>query len=189
MVQEVSAAVSGFPCRKKPKAGNPISTPRAQGPKPRTSAYIDGLKVLSRHELSEAQVRRRLARKGHETDAVNAAVERLRAERAIDDTRVAKAIAHPETAIRRRGRLRVRRQIEQAGIAPVTARRAIDLVFGSLDGDALLQRALAKRLSSRDTITDKLEFQKLYRFLIGQGFELDRVMAILKARRSGPAWF
>ena len=80
--------------------------------------------MLGRRELSEAQVRQRLARKGHEPDAVDAAVDRLRAERAIDDARVAEAIAHTETTVRRRGKLRVRRQIEQAGIAPATARAA-----------------------------------------------------------------
>ena len=48
---------------------------------------------------------------------MDAAVERLRAERAIDDARVAEAIAHTETTVRRHGKLRVKRQIEQAGIA------------------------------------------------------------------------
>ena len=45
------------------------------------------------------QVRQRLARKGHEPDAIDAAVARLREGRAIDDTRVAEAIARTETSI------------------------------------------------------------------------------------------
>ena len=53
---------------------------------------------------------------------------RLREERAIDDTRVAEAIARTATAIKRRGKLRVRREIEQAGIAPTVAREALDAV-------------------------------------------------------------
>src|ERR1700704_5349689 len=102
---------------------------RVKGAKPRASAYIDGLRMLGRRELSEAQVRQRLARRGHSSDEIDAAVERLRQERAIDDARVAEAIAHTETTVRRRGKLRVRRQIEQAGIAPATARGAIDSLF------------------------------------------------------------
>jgi len=39
--------------------------------------YIDGLKMLGRRELSERQVRQRLARKGHEPDAIDAAIARL----------------------------------------------------------------------------------------------------------------
>jgi regulatory protein len=156
----------------------------ARSLKPKVSAYVDGLKMLGRRELSEAQVRQRLARKGHEPDAVDAAVERLRAERAIDDARVAEAIAHTETAVRRHGKLRVRRQIEQAGIAPATARTAIDSVFDAVDDAALLEAALAKRLRGRDRLTDETEFRRLFRYLVGQGFEPDRVMAILKKHKA-----
>ena len=67
-------------------------------------AYLDGLKMLARHELSEARVRDRLARRGYEQDAIDTAVARLRAEHAIDDARVAEAIARTETSRRRRPR-------------------------------------------------------------------------------------
>jgi regulatory protein len=147
------------------------------------SAYVDGLKMLARRELSEMQVRQRLARKGHEPDAIEAAVTRLRDERAIDDTRVAEAIARTETSIRRHGKLRVRMQIERAGIAKSTAKRAIDDVFEAVDDDALLEASLAKRLRGRDKIADDREFQRLYRYLVGQGFESDRVLKALNARK------
>ena len=151
-----------------------------------SSPYIDGLKMLGRRELSEAQVRQRLARKGHQPDEIDAAVDRLRRERAIDDARVAEAIAHTETTVRRRGKLRVRRQIEQAGIAPATARHAIDEVFGGIDGiddGALLEEALTRRLRGRDRLADDAEFRRLFRYLVGQGFEPDRVMAILRKHK------
>jgi regulatory protein len=139
--------------------------------------------MLGRRELSEQQVRQRLARKGHEADAIDEAISRLREERAIDDERVAEAIARTETAVRRRGKLRVRMQIERAGIAKATAKRAVDDVFDAIDDDALLEASLAKRLRGRETIADDREFQRLYRYLIGQGFESDRVLKALNARR------
>src|SRR5205823_3089691 len=140
------------------------------------SAYLDGLKMLARRELSEAQVRQRLARRGHDADAIDQAIAKLRAERAIDDARVAESIARTETSIRRRGKLRVRRQIESAGIADATARRAIDDVFAAIDDEALLEASLAKRLRGRATIADDRELARLYRYLVGQGFEADRAM-------------
>jgi len=85
--------------------------------------------------------------------------------------------------VRRRGKLRVRRQIEQAGIAPAIARHAIDEVFGGIDGiddGALLEEALTRRLRGRDRLADEAEFRRLFRYLVGQGFEPDRVIAILK---------
>ena len=147
------------------------------------SAYLDGVRMLAGRELSEAQVRQRLSRRGHEPESIDAAVERLKNERAIDDLRVAETIARTETAIKRRGRLRVRRQIEQAGIAPTTAGRAVDEVFEDIDDQALIEASLAKRLRNSAPIADDREFQKLYRYLIAQGFEADSVMSTLTARR------
>src|SRR5215207_3170420 len=148
-----------------------------------SSPYIDALKMLGRRELSEAQVRQRLARKGHSPDDIDAAIHRLKQERAIDDTRVAEAIARTETGIKRRGKLRVRRQIENAGIAPAVARKALDSVFENLDDDALLQAALGRRLRGDRSIEDEREFQRLYRYLSAQGFESDRILRALNARR------
>ena len=140
--------------------------------------------MLARRELSESQVRQRLTRKEHSPADIDAAVARLREERAIDDTRVAEAIARTETALRRRGKLRVRMQIERAGIAKAVARKAVDDVFDRIDDDAQIQAALGKRLRGRATVADDREFQRLYRFLIGQGFESDLVMKTLRARRA-----
>jgi regulatory protein len=146
-------------------------------------AYIDALKMLGRRELSEAQIRQRLARREHDAESIDEAVARLIRERAIDDNRVAEAIARTETGIRKRGRLRVRRKIESAGIAAATARHAVDDVFGSLDDDELLESALAKRLRGGAKIADEREFNRLYRYLVGQGFEPDRVLSRLKKHR------
>jgi regulatory protein len=138
--------------------------------------------MLARRELSERQVRQRLARKGHDAGEIESAVARLIETSAIDDNRMAAAIARTQTSVRRRGRLRVKREIEQAGISPAAARRAVDDVFGDLDDAALLEAALRKRLRGRDKIADQGEFRRLYRYLITQGFEHDRVMKALQAR-------
>ncbi|HTM05000.1 MAG TPA: RecX family transcriptional regulator [Vicinamibacterales bacterium] len=147
------------------------------------SAYIAGLSMLARRELSERQVRQRLMRRGHEASDIDAAVTRLREERALDDRRVAEAIARTETRVRGRGRLRVKRQIEAAGIAPGLAEQAVDAVFADVDDDALLAAALERRLRGRDRIEDDRERQRLYRYLVTQGFESDKVLALLRSRR------
>jgi len=146
------------------------------------SAYLDALKMLARRELSEAQVRQRLVRRGHPPDDIDETIARLREERAIDDTRVAESIARTQTSLKKRGELRVRRQIESAGIAGATAKRAVDDVFGGIDDAALLEASLLKRLHGRERIADDREFQRLYRYLVGQGFDPDRVLATLRKR-------
>jgi len=149
-------------------------------------AYLDGVKMLARRELSEAQIRERLARRGHDPDAIDAAVARLRDERAIDDARVADAIARTETSLHRRGKGRVRQRIEQAGIAAATAKRATDDAFATIDEGAQIEAVVNKRLRGRDRVAGDHELQRLYRYLLGQGFDPDRSMKVLTARkRSG----
>jgi regulatory protein len=142
-------------------------------------AYLDGLKLLARRELSNAQVRQRLSRR-HAADLVDAAIARLTVERAIDDVRVAEAIARTQTAVRGRGRQRVRLEIERAGIDKATARRVVDEVFAELDDDALLDAALKRHLRSDTGIRDDRQFARLYRRLVAEGFDADRVLASLK---------
>ena len=147
------------------------------------SAYIAALKMLGARELSERQVRQRLARRGYEEDEIEAAVARLLHDRSIDDARAARAMAHAETGLKKRGKLRVKRRLEAAGISPAVAQRAVQDLFETLDADALLASALQKRLRGREHIADDREFQRLYRYLIGQGFESDRVLALLRRHK------
>jgi regulatory protein len=147
------------------------------------NAYLDALKLLARRELSEAQVRQRLTRRGHDDDTADAAVVQLKQEHAIDDARVAEAIARTEIGLKRRGRIRVRRKIEQAGIAPATARVAIDASFGAIDEETLINAALARRLREGAWIESDGEFQRLGRYLAGQGFDSDQIVRTLSARR------
>ena len=139
--------------------------------------------MLGRRELSEKQIRQRLARRAYDAEAIDAAVARLRSDRSLDDARVAGALARQEVLTRRHGRLRAARQLEAAGIAADAARRALDEVFQDVDHDALIAAALDKRLRGNLDLRDAPTFRRLYRYLIGQGFEPDRALATLRARR------
>jgi regulatory protein len=142
--------------------------------------YLTALKMLARRELSEEQLRQRLLRRQHDSDAIEEAIGRLKSERSLDDERVAGAIARSETGLKKRGRYRVTRQIEAAGIASSIAKRVVDETFAAIDGADLLAQALARRLRGRTRIEDDREFQRLYRYLVAQGFEPDKVMALLR---------
>jgi regulatory protein len=146
------------------------------------SAYAEGLKLLARRELSESQLRQRLARRGFAPDAIADALTRLKADRHLDDERVAGAIARLESGIRRRGPLRIRQRLAAAGITGALADRAIDEVMEGVDMEVLLAAALDRRL--RDgSIADERTMGRLFRQLTSQGFEPDRVMRLLRTRR------
>ena len=145
-------------------------------------AYVAGLTLLARRELAEAQLRERLARRKFEPDDIDAAVMRLRDERAIDDRRTALACARTEIRIKRRGRVRVVRQIEALGIARDIAREAVAEAFAEVDETELLQQALDRRLRHGTDVNDPAVLRRVYRYLLHQGFDPGRVTALLRGR-------
>jgi regulatory protein len=145
-------------------------------------AYVAGLTLLARRELAEAQLRQRLARRKFDADDIDAAVARLREEKAIDDRRTAFACARTELRVKRRGRARVIRQIESLGIARDLAREAVAEVFGEIDERELLEQALERRLRHGMKLTDPAVFRRLHRYLLGQGFDSERVITLLRQR-------
>ena len=148
-------------------------------------AYVAGLALLARRELAEAQLRTRLARRKFDEEDIDAAVARLRRERALDDRRTALACARTEVRLKHRGRARVARQIEALGIARDIAREAVAEVFAEIDETQLLEQALNRRLRSGAALTDPAVFRRVHRYLLGQGFDSAAVTAAVRRRSKG----
>jgi len=138
--------------------------------------------MLARRELSEMQVRRRL-RRSYLPDHIDSAVARLRGEGAIDDGRTARAIARTAVSTRGHGKRRVRLQVDAAGIDRAIASAAVDEVFNEIDVNALLQAAVTRRLRG-ETIKNERDLARVFRYLVSQGFDADRVMDALRAVRA-----
>ena len=148
-------------------------------------AYITALALLARRELAEAQLRTRLAKRKFEDDEIDAALTRLKRERALDDRRTALASAHTQERIKHRGRARVVRQVEALGISRDIAREAVAEVFAELDEPALLEQALDRRLRHGLLLSDPVVFRRMHRYLLGQGFDPGQVTALLRRRARG----
>jgi regulatory protein len=148
------------------------------------TAYLTALQQLARRELSEAQLRQRLSRRGFTPEDIDSTIDRLRQDGSLDDARVAAAIARSQLSMKKRGARRVRREIEAAGITSALAERAVAEVYAEVDADALMAAAIDRRLGTR-RLDDDREMARLYRYLVGQGFDADRAMTALRARRRG----
>jgi regulatory protein len=145
-------------------------------------AYTTALTLLSRRELSTAQLRARLARKFAAAE-IDDAIERLSRDRALDDRRVAIAAARMEGAVRRRGRRRAIQRVQQLGISADLATAAVDEVFGDIDERTLLDEAIDKKLKGLDPRElDAKAAARLVRSLVGQGFNAGEVYSRLRAR-------
>lgn len=137
--------------------------------------------MLSARELSEAQLRTRLKRRELDAAEIDEAISRLKADRTLNDRRVALAIARMESAIKHRGRSRVLQKIRQAGIDDDTAQQAVQAVFEEVDEDAMLDKAFERRL--RGTAPKELDDRgraKVIRGLVAQGFRFEAILKRLK---------
>ena len=120
-------------------------------------AYTLALSWLARRELTERQVRARLSRRRVAAEEIDAAVERLRRERALDDRRVAGAYARTAVRLKGRGPLRLRRDLQALGVDAAAAREAIDEALAETPEETLidrvaLDRALASAIGRRASI-------------------------------------
>lgn len=152
------------------------------------AAYVAGLKLLARRELSESQVRSRLQQRQFTPDDIDAAVARLKDERALDDGRTALACARTEVHVHRHGRARALVRVERLGIARELARSAVQTVFADVDEDSLMMEVLERRIRGRAAVTelDDEDRRRLHRFLVARGFDPGRVTSLLmRRRRSG----
>jgi len=145
-------------------------------------AYLAGLRLLARRELTGAQLRERLLARDHPPGEVDAALARLRETGALDDARAARALASAAMRIKRRGRLRVLRELGAAGVDEATARDALDAALAETDEAALLDKAIDRRL--RGPIRDQAHLRRLHQYLVRLGFHPTEALAALRKRRS-----
>jgi regulatory protein len=145
------------------------------------SAFQVALNLLSGRELSERQLRERLARRKCDPDDIDDAVARLRSDGTVNDRRVAVAVARREIGVRHRGRARVLQKLREIGIAESVADAATDEVFGDIDEHALLDRALERRLrgASASQLDEKAR-ARIVRALMAQGFGTGEILKRLR---------
>ena len=144
-------------------------------------AYTIALTLLSARELSESQLRTRLKRRKFDEEDIEAAVSRLKADRTLNDRRVATAIARMESSIKHRGRARVVQKLRQSGIDADTADDAVREVFQEINEGELLDHAFERKMRGK-TVKDLDEKgrARIVRALVAQGFTFDAVMKRLR---------
>ncbi len=148
------------------------------------AAYVRALRWLAARELSEAQVRARLTDAGYTGAAVNAAIERLAANRTIDDRRSALAVARTEARVRRHGPRRVMGKLLSMQIDRDLAREVVGELFGEEDEAQLLEATLERRLRGKPgRLTDPGERRKVLAYLVRQGFSPGAAVAAIRNKR------
>ena len=152
---------------------------------PERTAYVDGLQMLGRRELSAKQLRERLLEREHDKEDVERAIDLLIENKALDDARVAGAYVRTALKVKGRGRLRIQRELQMMGIDKEVAAAALADAFGDVDERALIAKALQKKLRGAQKIATPAEYARVFQFLMRQGFSPATVTAVLRRHRKG----
>ena len=140
--------------------------------------YPPGLLLLARRELTSTQLRDRLTKKGFTPEAVSDTIQRLTEEGALDDRRTANIYARQAVLVKHRGPRRAILDIVAIGISQDIAREVVSQTYEEVDIHLVIQRALDRRLNGR--VQNRNQFQKLYQYLVRQGFDGPLAYTVLK---------
>ncbi len=150
----------------------------ARAPRKPVDPWEAALAALARRALTEAEIRRKLSRKGVPDAAIDEVLARLRRLRYVDDREVAYNHAARRAREGRRGPLRVFRELLARGIDGELAREAVDAAYPR-EEDRERARAALSRLSPGGVPRDPAERARLFRKMIRQGFAAGEVRALL----------
>ena len=147
--------------------------------------YAAGLRILQYRFNSEAELRRKLRAKQFEKDEIDATIARLRNEKWLDDERFAGALVRSR-ANKRLGPLRIRRELQAAGVSETAAARAVaENLDSEREAESLRElcrkraRILVRRHGAEYLSTAEGR-NKLAAYLLKQGYDAALVYEALK---------
>jgi regulatory protein len=140
--------------------------------------YVAALRILNYRFNSEAELRRKLARKDFDDDTVAAVIARLRDEKWLDDERFAEALVR--TRMRKRiGPLRIRRELIAAGVDDDVAAGALRRNADE-EGERESLLALARKRGARLDLASPEGRNKLAAYLLKQGYDAALIRDVVR---------
>ncbi len=143
-------------------------------------------RLLSRRGYFEHELRSRLLRAGHEADAVETALGRLRTLELLDDAALARSWIEERTRTKPRSREALRRELESKGVDA----EAVEQALATCAPDDLAQaRALAAAVVGRMAgLPLEAQVRRLRGRLLSRGFETEIVTAAVRAVLPPEGW-
>jgi regulatory protein len=149
----------------------------------RRRTFERAVRLLAAKPRSIAELRERLmAARGTNKTAVDAVIARLKEYGYLDDTRFAFGYASLKVRQRPVGRKRLERALMMKKVEQEVADEALDLVFGEISEEELIDRAIEKRVRLRGRPQSREDAKKLFDHLLRQGFPFELVSE--KVRRA-----
>ncbi len=144
--------------------------PRRAASAPPPTAYQRALRRLARRDHSVAELRRALLERGHEREEVEAAIDRLRWERYVDDTGFAERFARSRMANQGHGRMRIRQDLRLRGVERRTVEAGIAGALREVDEKAVVDGLARRYWRQHAAVEPEKRLKHLWAFLVRRGF-------------------
>ena len=158
---------------------------RAAAARPPT-AYQRALRRLARRDHSVEELRRALLDRGHDVEEVEAAIDRLRRERYVDDTGFAERFARSRMANQGHGRMRIRQDLRRRGVDRRTVEAGIAGALHEVDEKAVVDGLARRYWRQHAAVEPEKRLPRLWAFLVRRGFAPGLVRERLS--RLWPKW-
>jgi len=155
--------------------------PRSATGAPAPSAYQRALRRLARRDHSVAELRRALVERGHAPEEVEAALERLRRERYLDDAGFAERFARSRLAHQGHGRALIRQGLQRRGVGRSEAESGLAGALREVDEKAVLDGLARRYWRQHARVEPVRRLPRLWAFLLRRGFAAGLVHSRLSA--------
>ena len=137
---------------------------------PPPTAYRRAVLRLARRDQTAAELRRALGEKGHDAEEIEAAIERLRREKVLDDRGYAERFARSRMAHQGIGRARIRQGLRQRGVARAEAEDGLAAALGEVDEHAVVDSLARRYWKQHVRVEPERRLPRLWAFLVRRGF-------------------
>jgi regulatory protein len=140
--------------------------------------YEEAVRFLASRPRSVGEIRRHLRGKRFDDDAVDGAIDKLRAQRYVDDLDFAKYWVEQRARFRPKGDRALVSELMNKGVA----RETIDAALGEMPEESeadRARRAVARQLARWESLADGERKRKIHAFLAQRGFGYDVIEEVI----------
>jgi len=156
----------------------PARTRRAT--EPAGDPYDVAVRFLGSRPRSVAEIARHLRSKRFDAVAIDGAIDKLRAQRYVDDEAFARYWVEQRERFKPRGDRALKSELLSKGVS----RDVVDVVLGERAPDAdvaLAKRALSRPLTRWVTLAAPERKRKIHTYLAARGFDYDTIEEVIRA--------
>ena len=158
------------------------TTAATQPQTPYEKTLARAFRLLAAKARSVAQLRERLLERA-EAEVVEQALARLVELGYLNDEEFARSFANSRLSYKPLGRTRLRQDLQRKQLSKQDVEQALETAYTEHSEEALIDRAIEKRLRLKGAPTSREEAKKLFDYLLRRGFSYDLV--IRKVRAAG----